>query len=232
MSKLPKGFFDIDLPKKKTPVDKVKKIIGKKTTILGSGEEKKKKLGGHTRIIYSPQHVERGKLNKGVKKRNRPALTNPVKLTGITLHIGEQKKLNPQWREIFLYRLADTGSVKLACELAEVSRSTVENERRINNWDNDFEKQFQMAKKDFNDSLDFEGTRRGRDGIDEPLTYKGTPTGHFIKRYSDALLEKRMEAEMPDKYRKQGITINNNQLTQNQVVLGFQDDDEGIFSPD
>src|SRR5688572_13002904 len=56
-----------------------------------------------------------------VKKRGRGLGNKPVKMTGVTLFIGEQKKLDPDWKDKFFYELSRTGSIRKACEFAQVS---------------------------------------------------------------------------------------------------------------
>lgn len=173
------------------------------------------------------------KINKLKNYEGKPKKehSNLHKITGITLYIGEQKKLPKNWQELFLLRFAETGSIRLACEYANVSRTTIVNVRNVNNGDNDFEKRFQLAKKDYNDRLDEEMYRRGVEGVNEPVYYQGMRVD-TVKKYSDPLLIKKIEAENPEKYpRGSGVVINQNNQSNVQVVLGFSEDDE-VFSPD
>ena len=54
------------------------------------------------------------------------------------------------------------------------------------------------------------------EGYLEPLTFQGTPTGHYIRRYSDGLLMMLLKGRMPHRYRDKTVTH------QGKVTLSHQ----------
>lgn len=125
---------------------------------------------------------------------------------------------------VFLDTLRNCASVRQACEQAGVPRST------IYDWKSKsatFAKAFDEANEDANDAIEDEIVRRGKDGVDEPLTSMGRPVYEeipeldrdgnpvldrkgnpkyrqgkqiFVKKYSDTLLLARAKSRMK-KYR-------------------------------
>lgn len=71
--------------------------------------------------------------------------------------------------------------------------------RRARRKDPEFEEACQAALEDFRDSLEAEAIRRGRDGFDEPVFFKGNEVG-TVRRYSDRMLELVLKANIPEKY--------------------------------
>lgn len=100
------------------------------------------------------------------------------------------------WQPRFIEALRELGHVGKACELAKVSKQTVYNYRRD---DKEFEKAWDLAIEDAAWSLEDEAWRRGRDGVDKPIVYKGIITG-TMKEYSDTLLMFMLKGIKPDKF--------------------------------
>lgn len=142
-------------------------------------------------------------------------------------YITSKKFLSDDWKDKFLYQYATTGSIRLACEYADISRQRLD---QIKKEDPDFVVMMQYAKDDYNDSIEQEIVRRGKEGIDEPLVHQGYLTGQYIKRYSDQLLLAKAKAEMA-KYRENNQNTVNVNIAENQVVLGFDKEDK-MFQPD
>lgn len=108
--------------------------------------------------------------------------------------IGHKKK------RAFLAAYAETGTVKAACEAAEISRATFYTKQ----WqeDEDFRAAFAHAQDMAAETLENEARRRAVEGVKEPVGwYKGQPGG-YVTRYSDTLLIFLMKGAMPEKYRE------------------------------
>lgn len=101
-----------------------------------------------------------------------------------------------RWQEMFIAALREGGHVGKACEAAKVSRTTAYTYRR---QDAAFAADWDTAIEDAAFSLEDEGLRRARDGVDEPIVYKGMIVG-TQKRYSDTLLMFLLKGIKPDKY--------------------------------
>ena len=100
-------------------------------------------------------------------------------------------------KKAFLAAFRATGNVRLACEAAEVGRST------HYRWlaDAAYEEAFELAKEDAADILEAEATRRAVEGVEEPTGwYKGVPGG-YIRKYSDTLLIFLLKGLRPEVYR-------------------------------
>lgn len=182
---------------------------------------KYKKLDGNASVSKQNPHKDRtAQTRYGEKKK--------IKHAGFSqFYITTKKFLPEDWKDKFLYQYATTGSIRFACEYADISRQRLD---QIKKEDADFAQMMQYAKEDYNDALEQEIVRRGKDGIDEPLTHQGYLTGQYIKRYSDQLLLAKAKAEMA-KYRDNNQTSVNVNIAENQVVLGFDTEDK-MFQPD
>ncbi len=102
-------------------------------------------------------------------------------------------------KKAFLAAFRATGNVRLACEAAEVGRSS---HYRWLEADAAYEEAFDLAKEDAADILEAEATRRAVEGVEEPTGwYKGEPGG-FIRRYSDTLLIFLLKGLRPEVYRE------------------------------
>ena len=89
-----------------------------------------------------------------------------------------------QRREKFLTEFRHSGVVSRAAKVAGVSRE------RVYQWRDqheDFAQAWDEAFQEAVDSLEAEAWRRGRDGVEKPVTFKGKITDHYTE-YSDTLL--------------------------------------------
>ena len=98
----------------------------------------------------------------------------------------------------FLEAFAETGIMRAACEAVGVSRAT------IWHWqehDADFGAAYQQARALADDALRKEIHRRGVEGIEKPVFWKGQQVA-TVREYSDTLLIFQAKARMPE-YRDQ-----------------------------
>jgi len=94
--------------------------------------------------------------------------------------------------------VAEVYCVLSACEAASVGRTTHYDWMRD---DPEYAAAFEEARKVGAKSLEREAIRRARDGVDEPVFYKGAQCG-AVRKYSDTLLIFLMKGAEPDKYRE------------------------------
>jgi hypothetical protein len=104
----------------------------------------------------------------------------------------------PIWEKAFLTSFAARAIINDAAKDARVSRMTVWRHRK---QDPEFAQAFKDAHEQAADNLEAEAWRRGHDGVDEPQFYKGAVCGH-IRKYSDVVLLRLLEAYRPEKYRQ------------------------------
>lgn len=102
------------------------------------------------------------------------------------------------WQDIFLRTLAETGNVKRACRAAKVDRSTAYRLRKANLG---FQDAWDEAMEIAVGLLEDEAWRRAREGVLEPVYYKGDKVGS-LRKYSDTLLIFLLKAHNPAKYRE------------------------------
>lgn len=105
------------------------------------------------------------------------------------------KKRNQQ---AFLAAFAERGLIKVSAMKAGITRGAVFK------WlqsDKEFIEQFREVEQLVCDKLEAEMHRRGVDGYDEPVFYRGVKVG-AIRRYSDQLLTLALKSRMPEKYRE------------------------------
>lgn len=107
-------------------------------------------------------------------------------------------------KERFLRILAQTGRVQSAADAAGIHRSTAFLHRK---QDSEFAEKYTDALERFRDRLEAEMFRRGVEGWDEPVFYRGeraTDGGEpaVIRKFSDRMLELLARGNMPDKYRE------------------------------
>lgn len=114
-------------------------------------------------------------------------------------------EFTPDRKDQFLTAFAETGLQALSAQLAGVSVQTIVNHRKN---DKIFAEAYDDAHGQYCDSLVHEMARRGQYGIDEPLVFQGKKTGHYIRRYSDRLLERLAEAKVPGFGRKTEVDVN------------------------
>ena len=83
----------------------------------------------------------------------------------------------------FLTALSETGSVTLACEVAQIARNSAYLWRKA---DADFRAKWDEAAEFAGDLLEAEAFRRAHDGYDKPVFQAGQLVG-TIREYSDTL---------------------------------------------
>lgn len=116
---------------------------------------------------------------------------------------------SPQGDAAFFAALENGHNVRGACEAAGYARCSVYRWRRD---DDDFAKLWLEALGVAADLLEEEADRRGRDGYDEAVFFRGEPCG-AKRKYSDGLLLARLKALRPHQYREnvplppQNVTI-------------------------
>jgi hypothetical protein len=122
----------------------------------------------------------------------------PVTLTDLTPERGPRKPpaTKPDWRYVFLKRLAETGIVSAACDKAKISRQWAYKHReRFPNFRRRWDEALEVAA----DLLEIEARRRAFNGVKTPVWYRGATVGHEQK-YSDALLMFLLRGARPEKY--------------------------------
>lgn len=97
----------------------------------------------------------------------------------------------------FFQALENGHPVRAACAAAGYGRSSVYEWRQS---DDAFAARWLRAIAIAVDLLEEEADRRGRDGTDEPVFFRGATVG-AKRRYSDALLLARLKALRPESYR-------------------------------
>ncbi len=139
---------------------------------------------------------------KRTNKKNRTAITR-----------------RGEWKPKFLKALAESGNVRIACEVAVVDRVTAYEHRKS---DPEFAKGWSVALNESADVLEAEARRRACDGVDEPVIHQGQLMGVFVnadgqivqadtpgatkipltvKKYSDTLLIFLLKGIRPNKFR-------------------------------
>jgi hypothetical protein len=103
----------------------------------------------------------------------------------------------PEGDARFFVALENGHAVGAACQAAGYARS------RVYAWrqeDAAFAAQWDAASAVASDLLEEEADRRGRDGYDDPVFYRGEESG-ARRKYSDGLLLARLKALKPEHYR-------------------------------
>lgn len=100
---------------------------------------------------------------------------------------------------VFLAAYRESGNIRLACEVAGLTRTT------HYAWlkeDPDYAERFKYAQMEAAELLEEEARRRAVEGVDEPVGwYQGSPGG-TVRRYSDTLLIFLLKGAKPEKYRE------------------------------
>lgn len=104
----------------------------------------------------------------------------------------------PERAAAFCAALAETCNVGKACEAIGIGRTTAYEWRDA---DETFAQMWDAALKVGVSVLEDEATRRGHDGVDEPVFHQGQQCG-TIRKYSDTLLIFLLKAHNPEKYRE------------------------------
>jgi len=120
-----------------------------------------------------------------------------VKSTKSTSEKNKQQIRTENNQNTFLSYFAQSGHVGRSAEAAGIERTTVYLWRR----NPEFEKRFLAAEKESVGVLEDEMHRRGVQGVDKPVFYKGEPCG-VVREYSDTLLIVLAKARAPEKYRE------------------------------
>ncbi|MCX6026874.1 MAG: terminase [Chloroflexi bacterium] len=130
---------------------------------------------------------------RGGRNRTRSGGTRTGKPRGRPAHAGT-------WVKAFLHLREHGASVTQAAERVHISRSGVYAREKKNAK---FANAMLEARLALRDRLEDEVWRRGVDGVEEPVLYQGEVVT-TIRRFSDRLLEVRLRAEYPEKYRETG----------------------------
>ena len=141
------------------------------------------------------------------------AKVNGKLVENFTLTMRRQYKDQNQAR--FLKCYAVKGTVTFAAEMAQMSPQCHHQWMRE---DPTYPPRYAEAQQAFNDLLDAEIYRRGREGIDDLQLYRGAPImmvddkgvpQRLVKKvYSDGLLMFAAKGAMPHKYKENGTQIN------------------------
>lgn len=110
---------------------------------------------------------------------------------------AREARLRKATMERILAALRDGSSITQAAEQAGTSRQQIRLWREAHE---DFAAAFQDAYESGTDLLEDEARRRGQDGWDEPVFFRGDECG-TIRRYSDTLLLRTLEARRPERWR-------------------------------
>lgn len=110
----------------------------------------------------------------------------------------QRARVRKRWQKAFLEELRLTGIVASACMLAGVGRSTVYERRES---DAAFKQAWDDAIEESADWLEKEARRRAEEGTLKPVYFKGELVG-FIREYSDSLMALLLQANRPEKFRK------------------------------
>ena len=107
------------------------------------------------------------------------------------------------WQELFLSSLRDTGSLRKACAAAGVTRGAVLKYMEQDTGEaEEFKLNYEHAIGDFNDSLEEAAYKRAVTGVEEAVMGRDGKPLAYKTVFSDTLLVKLMEGNMPEKYGK------------------------------
>lgn len=101
-----------------------------------------------------------------------------------------------EWQQVFIEHLRINGIVGRACEAAHVARQTAYRHYRE---DELFAAEWDQAIRDAAWTLEDEGWRRARDGVDKPIVANGQIIG-TTKEYSNTLLIFLLKHLKPEKF--------------------------------
>ena len=104
--------------------------------------------------------------------------------------------LTPGRIEAFLQAIETGSEDGEAAEFAGVTMAAIYDRRRA---DPDFRKAYKLARESRIEVYRGEAKRRAVDGWLEPVFYRGVQVGQ-VRKFSDRLLEKLLEAEAPDEF--------------------------------
>jgi hypothetical protein len=107
------------------------------------------------------------------------------------------------WQKGFLAVLRESGNVRLACDAAQIDRSTAYARRNV---DEAFAAAWEHALSEAADLLEAEAWRRAYDGWDEPVYGRvgKDQDGQvgIVRKYSDSLMNTLLKGHKPEKYRE------------------------------
>lgn len=126
------------------------------------------------------QSLKKGRANSGRYRRGSTTLT--------------QEDL-----QTFLSVLMEGWSPTRAAEVIGKPRQTFYNLRNINEH---FASAWEAAEGAGTDRLEDEARRRGLEGYEKPLSFKGQLTGDTVREYSDVLLMFMLNGRRPEKFRQ------------------------------
>ena len=125
-------------------------------------------------------------------------------------------------RDIRFFAALENGHpVRAACEMAGYARRCVYRWRKE---DPAFAAQWAEAQQIAGDLLEEEADRRGRDGYDEAVFFRGEKCGDK-RKYSDGLLLARLKAIRPDQYRDRIAVPGMGQQSVTVVIRDFDAED-------
>lgn len=124
-------------------------------------------------------------------------------------------KRTPEGDTLFFTALENGHPISAACNAADYSVASVYRWRKE---EPEFLSRWREAILIGGDLLEEEADRRGRDGVDQPVYYRGEEVGQK-KRYSDGLLLSRLKAIRPELYRDRPISPPAVQPTQVRVRI-------------
>lgn len=104
-------------------------------------------------------------------------------------------------RETFLEALRRGATVTASALAAGVCRATVYRWREDSGADGAFSMAWDDAVESGTDLMEDEARRRGVDGVEEPIMYKGVQVT-TVRRYSDTMLAMLLNARRPEKFRQ------------------------------
>lgn len=118
---------------------------------------------------------------------------------------GPLPKFTKARQEAFLEEFGRTGLIVKSARAVGVSYETI---RKYRIFDEEFQERFDEADMEFQDSIEAEAIRRGRDGVQRPLMHQGRLTGDHVTEYSDNLLIEVLRARNARFARKQKLDVN------------------------
>ena len=125
------------------------------------------------------------------------------------------RRLTKQKKEQFLGVIRETANVRLAARACGMSRTNLYNERER---DPDFAAAWDEAVEDAVDKLEAEAWRRALEGFEEPVFQRGEQVG-TVRKYSDRLMERLLEANRPQKYKtRYGFDVQQNGQMRVEIV--------------
>lgn len=140
-------------------------------------------------------------LNPILENANIPAVTKPLPGGLIAAPRIDDDEAVQQFApdvQAFLRVLSKTSSPTKAARIAGVHRTGM---YRLRDKNRDFARLWKRAMKYRAELLEDEAIRRAVEGVEEPVFYMGAICG-YKRNYSDSLLSKLLEGNMPEKYRQ------------------------------